>query len=70
MAEVLIVASSFDQGLVNFRHILHFLKPDIETEPKRWRIQDSANRATITNRQTGAAPGSGFRSPQAARGGP
>lgn len=25
IAEVLIVASSFDQGLVNFRHILHFL---------------------------------------------
>ena len=54
MAEVLIVASSFDQGLVNFRHILHFLKPDIEADPKRWRIQDSANRATITDRQTGA----------------
>ncbi len=54
MAEVLIVASSFDQGLVNFRHILHFLKPDIEADLKRWRIQDSANRATITDRQTGA----------------
>ena len=54
MAEVLIVASSFDQGLVNFRHILHFLKPAIEADPARWRIQDSANRATVTDRKTGA----------------
>ena len=48
------MASSFDQGLVNFRHILHFLKSTIESDPSRWRIQDSANRATITDRQTGA----------------
>ena len=54
MAETLIVASSFDQGLVCFRHILHFLQPAIEADPKRWRIQDSANRATITDRKTGA----------------
>ncbi|MDE0462907.1 MAG: hypothetical protein OXH93_10880 [Caldilineaceae bacterium] len=54
MAETLVVASSFDQGLVCFRHILHFLQPVIEADPKRWRIQDSANRATITDKQTGA----------------
>ena len=54
MAETLVVASSFDQGLVCFRHILHFLQPAIEADPKRWRIQDSANRATITDKQTGA----------------
>ena len=48
MAETLIVASSFDQGLLNFRHMLHFLQPAFEkygTGPRgRFRIQDSANR--------------------------
>lgn len=32
MAETLVVASSFDQGLVCFRHILHFLQPAIEAK--------------------------------------
>ena len=58
MAECLVVASSFDQGLVNFRHMLHFLAPSFErfgTGPRgRFRIQDSANRATIMDRETGA----------------
>ena len=58
MAETLVVASSFDQGLLNFRHMLHFLAPTFEkygTGPRgRFRIQDSANRATITDRETGA----------------
>ena len=58
MAETLVVASSFDQGLLNFRHILHFLAPTFAkygTGPcGRFRIQDSANRATIMDRQTGA----------------
>ena len=54
MAEVLIVASSFDQGLVSFRHVLHFLGPEIAADSKRWRVQDSANRATITDKRTGA----------------
>ena len=58
MAECLVVASSFDQGLVNFRHMLHFLTPSFErygVGPRgRFRIQDSANRATITDRETGA----------------
>lgn len=55
MGEVLIVASSFDQGLIPFRHIQHFMEPTIQADKKRWRIQDSANRATITDRQTGAS---------------
>ena len=54
MAEVLIVASSLNQGLVNFRHCFHFLKPDLEADSKRCCILDSANRATITDRETGA----------------
>jgi len=54
MAETLIVASSFDQCLIAFRRILHFLGPEIEADRDRWGIQDSANRATITDRTTGA----------------
>ena len=55
MAECLVVASSFDQGLICFRHMLHFLQPSFEKYScGRFRIQDSANRATITDRETGA----------------
>ena len=58
MAECLLVASSFDQGLICFRHMLHFREPTFDkygTGPRgRFRIQDSANRATIMDRQTGA----------------
>ena len=54
MAECLVVASSFDQALIAFRHILHFLRPALDKEPGRWRVQDSANRATVTDRKTGA----------------
>ena len=54
MAETLVVASSFDQGLIAYRHIQNFLRPSIEAHKGRFRIQDSANRATITDRETGA----------------
>ena len=58
MAETLLVASSFDQGLIAFRHILHFLGPSFDRygvgPGGRFRIQDSANRATIQDRKTGA----------------
>ena len=54
MAECLVVASSFDQGLIAFRHILNFMRPTLEANSKRFRVQDSANRATITDRKTGA----------------
>ena len=57
-AECLVVASAFDQGLICFRHVMSFLESTFEkygTGPRgRFRIQDSANRATITDRETGA----------------
>ena len=53
-AEVLVVASSFDQGLICFRHIMAFMQPEFKKDIKRWRIQDSGNRATITDKTTGA----------------
>ena len=53
-AENVIVASSFDQALIAFRHVLHFLRPTFEAHKRRFRVQDSANRATITDRETGA----------------
>ena len=54
MAECVLVASSFEQAVIGFRHALHFLRPAIEAEPKRYRVQDSANRASIQDRQSGA----------------
>lgn len=58
MGECLVIASSFDQGLICFRHMQQFLRPTFEKygEGKggRFRVQDSANRATITDRETGA----------------
>ena len=48
-AETLIVASSFDQGLIDFRHLLAFMEPNMAADRSRWRVQDSANRATITD---------------------
>ena len=58
MAECLLVASSFDQGLIAFRHMLQFLRPSLDRHgvgpSGRFRIQDSANRATIQDRVTGA----------------
>ena len=58
MGECILIASSFDQGLIAFRHMLHFLQPSFDRYGEgprgRFRIQDSANRATITDRETKA----------------
>ncbi len=54
--EVIIVASSFEQARIDFEHVLSFQlgrHADLY-ENKRWRIQDSANRASIEDRTTGA----------------
>ena len=40
--------------MIAFRHILHFLGPSLERYGRRFRVQDSANRATIQDRKTGA----------------
>ena len=52
--ECTVVASSFDQSRITFEHVLAFLQPEIEADSKRFRIQDSANRAIIQCRRTGA----------------
>ena len=57
-AEIVLVASSFGQAKILFEHCLAFLEPviirDGEGKHGRWRIQDSANLATIEDRRTGA----------------
>ena len=56
-AETVIVASSFDQGRIAFNHTFAFLEQkghDLSNR-KKWRVQDSTNRATIENRATGAS---------------
>ena len=52
--EVDIVASSFEQGKIDFYDTLAFLEPWIEREPSRWRIQDFSNKAIIEDKQSGA----------------
>ena len=46
------MASSFDQGLICLRHVLRFLKPSMDQYPKQFRVQDSVNRASVTDRET------------------
>ena len=57
-SESLIVASSFDQGLIAWRHVLRLLGPVLDRDGTgvkgRFRLQDSANRATLTDTRTGA----------------
>lgn len=46
--EVVVVASSFAQGRIIFEDALHFLRQRHDlADKKQWRIQDSANAATI-----------------------
>ena len=55
-SDTIIVASSFEQARVDFEHVLAFMEErhaDLY-ENKRWRIQDSANRASIQDKTTGA----------------
>ena len=53
--EAVCVASSFDQSRVIFEDVQHFLRERYDLSDRRqWRVQDSANRATIEYRKTGA----------------
>ena len=52
--EIVVCASSFTQARIAYEHVLAFMRDRIEREPNRWRIQDSANRASIECRDTGA----------------
>ena len=52
--EVDIVASSFEQGKIDFYDCLAFLEPWVKREPSRWRIQDFSNKAIIEDKQSGA----------------
>ncbi len=54
MGESVIVASSFEQALIPWRLLLAFLAPSLAKHGKRFRVQDSANRAAVTDRVTGA----------------
>ena len=53
--ECVCVASSFDQSRVIFEDVLAFLRARFDVDDRRtWRIQDSANRATVEHRASGA----------------
>ena len=53
-AEVLVVAGRFDQTGYVYRYTLEFLAGRIESEPKRWRINNTVNTAIVEDRETGA----------------
>ena len=50
--EPLAVSSSFDQGLTCLRHVLRFLKLSMDQYPKQFRVQNSVNRASVTDLET------------------
>ena len=50
-AEVVVCASSFDQGKLAFDHVLAFL--DVHADRSKWRVWDSSNVAQLKNRQNG-----------------
>ena len=52
--ETVIVASSLGQSRICFEHCLMFVKTSIDSDPARWSVQDTAQRASITDRRTGA----------------
>ena len=55
MAECVIVASSFAQGQIIFRHLKHFLQPTLDANKSRFRVSDSLNNASIIDREIGAS---------------
>ena len=53
-ADIVAVASSFEQGKVIFEDVLAFIRAKHGYDlPRTWRIQDSANRAMIEHKPTG-----------------
>ena len=54
-SEVIAVASSFEQGRIIYEHVLAFLRESGHdlTDREVWRVQDSANKASITYLPTG-----------------
>ena len=42
--ETVIVASSLTQARIAFEHCLQFVKEDIDRDPQRWSVQDTAQR--------------------------
>ncbi|MDE2812034.1 MAG: terminase large subunit [Gemmatimonadota bacterium] len=53
-SQVVVAASSFDQGRIIFEHVKAFMVDKL-ADTKRWRLQDSTNRAIVTDRRTGAS---------------
>ena len=51
--EVVIIASSYQQGRIIFEHVKAFLQPAIDSNPADWSVQDSANVARIIYKPMG-----------------
>ena len=51
-AEVVVVASDFDQGRIIYHHALAFLSPWIDAEARRFSVVDTVNKAEVIDRDT------------------
>ena len=51
--QIIMVASSFPQALVPFRHTVWFLRPVFDADPRRWRVIDNSHDARIEDRVSG-----------------
>ena len=54
MADNAVVAATFAQGGILFRHLMHFLRPEMEAHKRDWRKVDSSNTMLIEHKPSGA----------------
>ncbi len=54
-AECVIVASTFAQGKIIFKHLHDFVQPTLDKHGRRFRVSNSLNTASIEDRDTGAS---------------
>ena len=54
MADNAVIAASFAQGGIIFRHLLHFLRPEMEAHKSDWLKRDSSNTMLIEHKPSGA----------------
>ena len=54
-AECVIVASTFAQGKIIFKHLHDFVQPTLEKHGRRFRVSNSHNTASVLDTTTGAS---------------
>ena len=54
MTDNAVIAASFAQGGIIFRHLMHFLRPEMEAHKRDWRVVDSSNVMLVEHKPSGA----------------